>query len=126
MDPMEKARQQTLAILQTIQSAGDLRDREEELLDSFEEIFKTAVKSVKAFSDSRASLSPAEMMAGLERFQDEHFLFGPAFEKETTRIDNLPDTADAIASFQQKLDARTNPLLAEYMALLDRLVNEFL
>ncbi|MFP4445357.1 MAG: hypothetical protein ACLFPD_03820 [Desulfosudaceae bacterium] len=124
MDPMDKARRQTLALLQSIQSAGDWRDNEDELLDSFEELFKTAVISVKEFSDRRDALAPAEMMAGLERFQDEHFLFDPAFEKETTRIDNLPDTAAAIASFQQKLDARTNHLLAEYMALLNRIVNE--
>jgi hypothetical protein len=112
MEKREKAKQDTLKLLKSINTIDDLKAHKDEVLDLIDDIFKFGMESLKNFFEG--SLSSEVKQTEIAKFQDDNYFFDKDIEKELDRIANLPGAEEYFESFKEEVEMRIQPHMEEF------------
>ena len=126
MDEVEKSKKKVLGLLGSIQTADDIKENKDKILDLMEDMFKSAASLLKKFVESLDTMEPEEIEKQAAKFQDEQFLFDSDIENEINRIDEIPGAQELFESFPDLLDERMEPHMEEIQGHMEKLMDKIM
>jgi hypothetical protein len=126
MDDIENTKKKVMELLSSIKSLDDLKAHKEEILNLFEEMFKSAVGMLQKFFESATSLTDESLQERMAKFQDEQFIFDRGIEEELDRIGELPGAAEYFESFREEMEERITPYLEEFTQKMTEILSKFM
>jgi hypothetical protein len=124
MEKREKAKQDTLQLLKSINTIDDLKVHKDEILALIDDIFKFGMESLKNFFEG--SLSPEKKQSEMAKFQDDNYFFDREIEKELDRIANLPGAEEYFESFKEEVEMCIQPHLEEFALQMAKFMGDLM
>ena len=126
MDEVEEKTKNALEFLRSIKTLDDMKEHKDEVLDLVVEIIKAGLDVFNKFLEESLSMSDEEKEKGMEKFQDESFMFSPEIEEELDRITELPGAEEYMAGFEEEMKTRLEPYLEEYFGKIMSIMGDFM
>jgi len=124
MEEIEKAKNEALEKLRAIQTLEDVKEHDQEIVDTMVGFFTGGVEILRAWLQDMASLEPEQKQMEMARMQNSNFLADEDIENELERISSIPGADEYLDPFLGQLEERMTPVMEETQEIMQKLVDE--
>ncbi len=124
MEEIEKAKQEALEKLRKIQTLEDVKEHDQEIVDTMVEFLTGAVEIMRAWFQDILSLDPEAKHMEIVKFQNDNFLADDEVNMELDRISGIPGADEHLDPFLEQLEERLTPVMEETGEIMEKLMSE--
>ncbi|MCK5774131.1 MAG: hypothetical protein KAH57_10125 [Thermoplasmata archaeon] len=124
MEEIEKAKQAALEKLRAIQTIEDVKEHEQEIVDTMVGFLTGAVEILRTWFQDILTLEPAEKQMEIVKFQNDNFLADDEVDMELNRISEIPGAEELLDPFLGQLEERLGPVMEETGEIMEKLMSE--
>ncbi len=124
MEEIEKAKREALKKLRMIQTLEDVKEHDQEIVDTMVGFLTGAVEILRAWFQDILSLDPEAKHMEIVKFQNDNFLADDEVDIELNRISDIPGADEHLEPFLEQLEERLTPVMEETGEIMEKLMSE--
>ncbi len=122
MEEVEKAKKEALDLLRSIQTAEDVKEHDQEIVDIMVGFLTASVKTLENWFEEILSMDPDKKGKEIAKFQEATSLSDEEIDEEMNRISAIPGADEYLEPFMEELGKRITPQMEKTGKMMEKLM----
>lgn len=122
MEEVEKAKKEALDMLRSIQTAEDVKEHDQEIVDIMVGFLTASVKTLENWFEEILSMDPDKKGKEIAKFQEATSLADEEIDAEMNRISAIPGADEYLEPFMGELEKRITPQMEKTGKMMEKLM----